>query len=116
MAIEPALARLSQVRHIVIVLMENRSFDQMLGYLRRDGLSEVNGLVGDEVNFDADGKPVEVFEWGGGNSARTAITGLPHGSPQSSRRHRRGSCTLAGDIALRRSCSARLLLRASRSL
>jgi phospholipase C len=64
MATDPTLARLSHVRHIVVVMMENRSFDQMLGYLRRDGPSDLNGLVGNEVNFDPDGKPVQVFEWG----------------------------------------------------
>jgi phospholipase C len=64
MPTDPALARLSEVRHIVIVMMENRSFDQMLGYLKRDGLPDVNGLEGDEVNLDADGKAVHAFEWG----------------------------------------------------
>jgi phospholipase C len=64
MPTDPALARLSQIRHFVVVMMENRSFDQMLGYLRRDGLPDVNGLEGGEVNFDANGKPVEAFEWG----------------------------------------------------
>jgi phospholipase C len=58
-----ALARLSQIRHIVVTMMGNRSFDQMLGYLRRDGLPDVNGLNGDEVNLDANGRPVRVFEW-----------------------------------------------------
>jgi phospholipase C len=64
MATDPALARLSQIRHFIVVMMENRSFDQMLGYLKRDGLPDVNGLDGDEVNFDVNGKPVQVFEWG----------------------------------------------------
>jgi phospholipase C len=64
MATDPALARLSQIRHIVVLMMENRSFDQMMGYLKRDGLPDVNGLEGDEVNVDANGKPVQVFEWG----------------------------------------------------
>jgi len=68
MGVDPLFARLSQVRHIVVVMMENRSFDQMLGYLKRDGLPGVNGLNGDELNLDADRKPVEVFEWGFGQS------------------------------------------------
>jgi phospholipase C len=64
MATDPARARLSQVRHIVVVMLESRSFDQMLGYLKYDGLPDVDGLEGDEVNLDPSGKPVEVFEWG----------------------------------------------------
>jgi phospholipase C len=63
MTTDPPMARLSQVRHVVVVMMENRSFDQMLGYLKRDGLPEVNGLAGDEFNLDAKRRPVEVFEW-----------------------------------------------------
>jgi phospholipase C len=69
MATDPARARLSQIRHIAVVMMENRSFDQMLGYLKRDGLSDVNGLEGYEVNFDASDKPVPVFEWGSDETA-----------------------------------------------
>jgi phospholipase C len=61
---DAALARLSEVRHIVVVMLENRSFDQMLGYLQRDGLPELEGLSGDELNLDAAGKPIDVFEWG----------------------------------------------------
>ena len=28
---------LDNLRHIVVLMMENRSFDHMLGYLKRDG-------------------------------------------------------------------------------
>jgi phospholipase C len=42
---EQALANLEQVEHIVVLMMENRSFDHMLGYLDLlDGQSEVRGL------------------------------------------------------------------------
>jgi phospholipase C len=41
--------------------MENRSFDHMLGYLKRDGLPEVNGLDGDEWNEDDRGQRITVF-------------------------------------------------------
>jgi len=30
---DPAAARLEQIEHIVVVMLENRSFDHMLGYL-----------------------------------------------------------------------------------
>ena len=44
---------LSRIKHLVVLMMENRSFDHMLGYLsltpRASGKS-VNGLTGSEVN------------------------------------------------------------------
>jgi phospholipase C len=58
MSTDPALLRLTQVRHIVVVMMENRSVDQMLGYLTRSGLPAVNSLEDDEMNLDASGNPV----------------------------------------------------------
>ncbi len=58
-----ALDRLMKVRHIVVVMMENRSFDSMLGYLKQAGL-DVDGLNGDESNPGPDETPIEVFAWG----------------------------------------------------
>jgi phospholipase C len=52
------------VKHLVVLMKENRSFDQMLGYLERDGMPEVDGLDGEESNDDLDGNPQRVFEWG----------------------------------------------------
>jgi hypothetical protein len=37
-------------------MKENRSFDQMLDYLMRDGLPDVDGLTGEEVNFVGEGE------------------------------------------------------------
>jgi phospholipase C len=55
---EPAAVRLNGIEHIVVVMLENRSFDHMLGYLslpaqyggreRRD----VDGLKGPQDNFN----------------------------------------------------------------
>jgi phospholipase C len=46
---DQALRNLRQVNHIVVLMMENRSFDHMLGYLDLlDGQSEVRGLSGAE--------------------------------------------------------------------
>src|SRR5947209_4363911 len=57
---------LGQIQHIVIVMMENRSFDHMLGYLSLNDvpgaegtqglgrIPEINGLTGPEVNFNLD--------------------------------------------------------------
>jgi phospholipase C len=64
MSTDPDLMRLKQIRHLVVVMMENRSFDQMLGYLKRDGMPELDGLDGTESNPGDDGQPVPVFEWG----------------------------------------------------
>jgi phospholipase C len=55
---------LEQIEHIVVLMMENRSFDQMLGYLTRDGMPEVRGLTGGESNPDDKGNEHGVFEWG----------------------------------------------------
>ena len=41
----PRIGALAKIDHIVVLMMENRSFDQVLGYLSRDlGRTEVNGL------------------------------------------------------------------------
>jgi phospholipase C len=52
--------RLAQVKHIVVLMMENRSFDHMLGYLKRDGKPDVRGLEGDERNLDPEGNAIGV--------------------------------------------------------
>jgi phospholipase C len=45
---EDAGRRLARIEHIVVVMMENRSFDHMLGYLRLWGHEHVEGLRGAE--------------------------------------------------------------------
>jgi phospholipase C len=47
------MGSLEKIQHIVVLMMENRSFDHMLGYLRNDGMPEVRGLVGNETNLDS---------------------------------------------------------------
>jgi phospholipase C len=60
-----ARKRLEGVQHIVVLMMENRSFDQMLGFLSKHGrVPGVEGLKGGEVNYDEHGNPYESFEWG----------------------------------------------------
>jgi phospholipase C len=60
-----AARRLQGVKHVVVLMMENRSFDQMLGYLSKHGrVPDVNGLKGGEVNYDERGQAHESFEWG----------------------------------------------------
>ena len=43
-AADPGLANLMKIDHLVILMMENRSFDQMLGYLKLSGRTDVDGL------------------------------------------------------------------------
>jgi len=58
---------LAAIDHIVVLMLENRSFDHVLGYLYRDtgNLTEIgldfDGLNGDESNPAPDGGVVRVF-------------------------------------------------------
>ncbi|MDQ6816465.1 MAG: hypothetical protein M3018_03530 [Actinomycetota bacterium] len=54
---------LARINQIVVLMMENRSFDHMLGYLKRDGMPEVEGLTGEEKNVDRDGNEYPVWEF-----------------------------------------------------
>lgn len=38
------------IKHVIVLMMENRSFDHMLGYLHQNN-SNINGLKGDEYNL-----------------------------------------------------------------
>src|SRR6185312_3685185 len=55
---------LSGIDTIVVVMMENRSFDHLLGGLATDpsypGAKVVDGLTGTETNLDSAGLPVTV--------------------------------------------------------
>jgi phospholipase C len=59
--------RLAAINHIVLLMLENRSFDHMLGYLYADRRNvsaagqPFEGLTGAESNKDASGKAVPVF-------------------------------------------------------
>jgi len=58
---------LGAIEHIVVLMLENRSFDHMLGYLYQDSGNvspsgrAFEGLSGNESNPGTDGKPVPVF-------------------------------------------------------
>ncbi len=63
----PAANGLASIEHIVVLMLENRSFDHMLGLLYAD-LGNVSptgqpfeGLTGSETNPDTKGRPVSVF-------------------------------------------------------
>lgn len=59
--------QLGQVNHIVHLMLENRSFDQMLGFLYSDAGNvspagqPFDGLTGQESNPDDQGRPVQVY-------------------------------------------------------
>ena len=53
------IMREGEIDHIVVLMMENRSFDHMLGY-RRFAHPDTNGLTGSESNPFANGAPYEV--------------------------------------------------------
>jgi phospholipase C len=67
-----ATNRLSKIEHIVVVMLENRSFDHLLGFLysstdkKKNNVSPLGhpfeGLKGDEMNPDKSNKPVQVFK------------------------------------------------------
>jgi phospholipase C len=64
---------LSKINHIVVVMLENRSFDHMLGFLYQSSNNvsplgqPFEGLKGNETNLDTSGKPVAVFPIQSGN-------------------------------------------------
>ena len=53
-------AGLDNLKHIVVLMMENRSFDHMLGALRAED-SRINGLTGKESNLDTTNEPAKVL-------------------------------------------------------
>ena len=64
----PSANQLPSIEHVVLLMLENRSFDHMLGFLYADSGNRspsgqpFEGLNGDESNPDADGNPVQVFK------------------------------------------------------
>ena len=58
--------QLSAINHIVVLMLENRSFDHMLGFLYPGNVSPsgqpFDGLTGTESNPGSDGSPVTVFQ------------------------------------------------------
>ncbi len=52
-------AGLDNLRHVVVLMMENRSFDHMLGALKNQD-PRINGLTGVESNLDTTNEPARV--------------------------------------------------------
>ncbi len=59
---------LAGINHVVVLMLENRSFDHLLGYLYADSGNvspsgqPFEGLTGNESNPDANGDPVNVYQ------------------------------------------------------
>ena len=53
------MAGIDQLKHIVVLMMENRSFDHMIGAMKKDD-ARIDGLNGNESNPDVNGQPVQV--------------------------------------------------------
>lgn len=71
MPVDSALENLQKVNHIVVLMLENRSFDHMLGYLSlptedgQPGRSDIDGLTGPETNFNEfEGRPCPIEPFG----------------------------------------------------
>ncbi len=52
-------AGLDNLKHVVVLMMENRSFDHMLGALHAED-ARINGLAGNETNPDTANEPAQV--------------------------------------------------------
>ena len=66
------MAQLDQVNHIVVLMLENRSFDSMLGMLY-PASARFDGLLGTETNLDPNGIPVPVWNSPGTDRAALSI-------------------------------------------
>ena len=49
----------AQIKHLVVLMMENRSLDHMLGYMK-SGVYPIDGLDGTQSNSDSTGETVHV--------------------------------------------------------
>lgn len=57
--LDRTLPGIQNLKHVVVLMMENRSFDHMLGALH-DKYPQIDGLTGHETNLDSTGEPVTV--------------------------------------------------------
>jgi phospholipase C len=61
------------VRHVIVVMKENRSYDQLFGKLFERGQPDSEPLLDSATNLDADGTQVHPF-----HAATTCLPDLPH--------------------------------------
>ncbi len=77
---QPAASPLNKINHFVVLMLENRSFDNMLGALGRfyDAPSQFDGLSGTEYNSTEAGQVVQVNNVPGTGSN---ALGIPYANP-----------------------------------
>jgi phospholipase C len=66
------MGQLDRINHVVVLMMENRSFDNMLGKLY-PASSSFDGLVGTESNLDPSGIAIQVWNCPGTDRAALSI-------------------------------------------
>jgi phospholipase C len=69
------MSRLNLIEHFVVLMLENRSFDNILGALR-PASPQFDGLTGNESNLDREGRRRPMQEAAGGN-----VAGLSYPTP-----------------------------------
>jgi phospholipase C len=52
---------MAEIKHIVVLMMENRSFDHLVGWLQTDAY-QIDGVDGSQSNLDSTGEPVKVTD------------------------------------------------------
>ena len=72
------MTSLNKIDHIVVLMLENRSFDNMLGRLY-PASAAFNGLTGNETNADPNGNPVKV--WNNSPNTSNATMTIPDPDP-----------------------------------
>jgi phospholipase C len=72
------MTSLNKIDHVVVLMLENRSFDNMLGQLY-PASAAFNGLTGNETNPDANGNPVKV--WNNSPDKSKATMTMPDPDP-----------------------------------
>jgi phospholipase C len=65
---EKHMGQLAKIDHFVVLMLENRSFDSMLGVLY-DKAEDFEGLAGSETNPDAHDAPIQVWNSAGTDEA-----------------------------------------------
>ncbi len=66
------MGALDKIDHFVVLMLENRSFDGMLGTLYPKS-ETFDGLAGDETNLDVHGAPIQVWSGGATDEATMRI-------------------------------------------
>jgi phospholipase C len=67
-----AMGALDKIEHFVVLMLENRSFDSMLGALYSKS-QDFDGLAGTEANLDQHGNPIQVWNNTGTDEATMRI-------------------------------------------